>query len=73
MRNGASEATTMRVQSLLPFGALAAIVILAVLTKASKAGGPGGAATFPALNFAESVVPVMGATCALLACRDPDA
>lgn len=43
-----------RLRSLLVFGALAGIVILAGLTEASKAGGKGGPATFSALNFAEA-------------------
>lgn len=43
-----------RVRSLLLFGALAGIVILAGATEAAKAGGRGGPATFSALNFTES-------------------
>jgi ABC-2 type transport system permease protein len=50
------ELTTQlrRVRSLLLFGALAGIVVIAGATEASKAGGRGGPATFSALNFAES-------------------
>jgi len=50
------ELTTQlrRVRSLLLFGALAGIVVLAGVTEASKAGGRGGPATFSALNFTES-------------------
>lgn len=50
------ELTTQlrRVRSLMVFGALAGIVVLAGATQASKAGGRGGPATFSALNFAES-------------------
>lgn len=50
------ELTTQlrRVRSLMLFGALAGIVVLAGVTEASKAGGRGGPATFSALNFAES-------------------
>jgi ABC-2 type transport system permease protein len=43
-----------RLRSLLLFGALAGIVVLAGVTEASKAGGRGGPATFSALNFTES-------------------
>ncbi|HET7016725.1 MAG TPA: ABC transporter permease subunit [Streptosporangiaceae bacterium] len=43
-----------RLRSLLVFGGLAGIVIIAGLTEASKAGGKGGPATFSALNFTES-------------------
>jgi ABC-2 type transport system permease protein len=50
------ELTTQlrRVRSLMLFGALAGIVVIAGVTEASKAGGRGGPATFSALNFAES-------------------
>lgn len=50
------ELTTQlrRVRSLMLFGALAGIVVLAGVTEASKAGGRGGPATFSALNFTES-------------------
>lgn len=50
------ELTTQlrRLRSLLVFGALAGLVILAGVTEASKAGGKGGPATFSALNFTES-------------------
>jgi ABC-2 type transport system permease protein len=50
------ELTTQlqRIRSLLLFGALAGIVVIAGVTEASKAGGRGGPATFSALNFAES-------------------
>jgi len=41
-------------RSLMLFGALAGIVVLAGMTEASKAGGRGGPATFSALNFTES-------------------
>ncbi|HEY1644083.1 MAG TPA: ABC transporter permease [Streptosporangiaceae bacterium] len=43
-----------RVRSLILLGVLAGIPVLAGVTEASKAGGRGGAATFSALNFAES-------------------
>lgn len=43
-----------RLRSLLVFGALAGVVILAGLTEAAKAGGRGGPATFSALNFTEA-------------------
>jgi ABC-2 type transport system permease protein len=43
-----------RARSLMLFGALAGIVVLAGVTEAAKAGGRGGAATFSALNFTES-------------------
>ena len=50
------ELTTQlrRVRSLMLFGALAGIVVLAGVTEAAKAGGRGGPATFSALNFTES-------------------
>jgi ABC-2 type transport system permease protein len=50
------ELTTQlrRLRSLMLFGALAGIVVLAGVTEASKAGGKGGPATFSALNFTES-------------------
>jgi ABC-2 type transport system permease protein len=50
------ELTTQlrRLRSLMLFGALAGIVLLAGVTEASKAGGRGGPATFSALNFTES-------------------
>src|SRR5215469_12378558 len=50
------ELTTQlrRLRSLLVFGALAGIVILAGVTEAPKAGGKGGPATFSALNFTEA-------------------
>lgn len=43
-----------RVRSLLLFGALAGIVVLAGVTEGAKAGGRGGPATFSALNFTEA-------------------
>jgi ABC-2 type transport system permease protein len=50
------ELTTQlrRLRSLLLFGALAALVVVAGVTEAAKAGGRGGPATFSALNFTES-------------------
>ncbi|HLX51335.1 MAG TPA: ABC transporter permease [Streptosporangiaceae bacterium] len=50
------ELTTQlrRLRSLLVYGGLAAIIIIAGLTEASKAGGKGGPATFSALNFTEA-------------------
>ena len=50
------ELTTQlrRMRSLMLFGLLAGIVVLAGATEASKAGGRGGPATFSALNFTES-------------------
>jgi ABC-2 type transport system permease protein len=50
------ELTTQlrRLRSLLVFGGLAGIVIVAGVTEASKAGGKGGPATFSALNFTET-------------------
>lgn len=43
-----------RARSLLVFGVLAGIVVLAGVTEAAKAGERGGPATFSALNFTES-------------------
>jgi ABC-type transport system involved in multi-copper enzyme maturation permease subunit len=43
-----------RMRSLLLFGALVGVVVLAGVTEAAKAGGRGGPATFSALNFTES-------------------
>jgi ABC-2 type transport system permease protein len=41
-------------RSLLLFGALVGVAVLAGVTEAAKAGGRGGPATFSALNFTES-------------------
>src|ERR1017187_270295 len=50
------ELTTQlrRMRSLLVFGGLAALIIIAGVSEAPKAGGKGGPATFSALNFTES-------------------
>lgn len=42
-----------RVRSLILFGALVVLPVVAGVTEASKAGGRGGPATYSALNFAE--------------------
>lgn len=43
-----------RLRSLLLFGGLAGLVVVAGVTEAAKAGGRGGPATFSALNFTEA-------------------
>jgi ABC-2 type transport system permease protein len=49
------ELTTQlrRLRSLLVFGVLAGLIVIAGVTLSSKAGGKGGPATFSALNFTE--------------------
>jgi hypothetical protein len=42
-----------RTRSMILFGALVVLPVLAGVTEASKAGGRGGPATYSALNFAE--------------------